>query len=895
MGFFLTFKINLMTVNQIIRKILFVVWCWVYAVGQLVAQVAQPEYSVAGFFPLEGTGRAVYSMNPSWRFMKGDIVGADQIDFDDTAWEQVSLPHGIELLPTEASGCINYQGVCWYRKHFELSDSLVGAKQMLYFEAVMGVTQVWINGELCKTHFGGYLPIVIDVTGKLHTNQKNVIAVKTDNSNNPLCPPGKPQEFLDFTYCGGIYRDCWLIVHNDVFLTDETLANKPAGGGLFVSFDEVSEAKARINYTFQLQNERKESFSGKARLVLYAPSGKQVSVVSRAVKLKSGQQETFDAQMFLKKPQLWAPSSPSLYQLHLTIIDSKGRIVDGYRKKIGIRSIEFKGEDGLWLNGKPYPHPLIGVNRHQDFAVIGNALSNSLHWRDAKKLKALGLEVIRNAHYPQDPAFMDACDALGLFVIENTPGWQYWNENPIFQQRVFDDIRHIVRRERNRPSVFLWEPVLNETWFPESFVDSVVHIVKQEYPYPYCYLVSDSEAKGADRFRVLYAHPAGGDAEFVAKKVRSDVSYFTREWGDNVDDWNSHNSTSRVNRVWGEIPMLVQAEHYAQPAYGGTCYNSLWKTARQHVGGCLWHSFDHQRGYHPDPFYGGLMDAFRQPKYSYYVFKAQRPVDSLDIQAESGPMIYIAHEMTPFSPKDVTVYSNCEEVRLTVFQGGKTYLYHREKSDGMPSPVITFKDVYHFMDDKALSRKERQEEVFLLAEGYQNGKKVAEDKRYPSRRPAGIRLHLDDESVAPVADGADLVTVVASVVDEHGQVKRLNNYHVRFHVEGEARLVADEHTHTNPRAVQWGTAPVLLRTTQVPGLVRVRAEVDFSGMQSPASAVLEFTTLPAKVVSVYDSEERKGVHPLMEKNVGKNESLRKGLQEQLREVERQQTAFGENN
>ena len=87
----------------------------------------------------------------------------------------------------------------------------------------------------------------------------------------------------------------------------------------------------------------------------------------------------------------------------------------------GIRSIEFRGKDGFWLNGRPYPNPLIGANRHQDFAVVGNALSNSLHWRDAKKLRDAGLRVIRNAHYPQDPAFMDACDELGLFVIVNTP------------------------------------------------------------------------------------------------------------------------------------------------------------------------------------------------------------------------------------------------------------------------------------------------------------------------------------------------------------------------------------------------------------------------------------------------------------------------------------------
>lgn len=131
--------------------------------------------------------------------------------------------------------------------------------------------------------------------------------------------------------------------------------------------------------------------------------------------------------------------------------------------------------------------------------------------------------------------------------------------------------------------------------------------------------------------------------------------YFTREFGDNVDDWNSHNSNSRVHRSWGESPMLQQAVHYASPVYAYTCLETLYASQPAHVGGTLWHAFDHQRGYHPQPFYGGVMDAFRQPKISYYMFMAQRPSEKLDkLPAENGPMVYIANEMTPFSPEDIT-------------------------------------------------------------------------------------------------------------------------------------------------------------------------------------------------------------------------------------------------
>lgn len=137
---------------------------------------------------------------------------------------------------------------------------------------------------------------------------------------------------------------------------------------------------------------------------------------------------------------------------------------------------------------------------------------------------------------------MDACDELGLFVIVNTPGWQFWNDDPIFGQRVYDDIRNMVRRDRNHASVWLWEPILNETWYPEDFARNVADILKEEYPYPYCYAGCDATARGKEYFPVHFTHPAiGGGGAFNAENLNPQISYFTREWGDNVDNWNSHN------------------------------------------------------------------------------------------------------------------------------------------------------------------------------------------------------------------------------------------------------------------------------------------------------------------------------------------------------------------
>lgn len=863
----------------------------------------QPEFSTAGFFRLDNSGREVYSMNPAWRFHKGAVEGAETKEFNDKDWTVVSLPDGIEYLPTEASGCINYQGEVWYRKHFTPDAVLKGKKLFLHFEAIMGKSKVFVNGKLLTEHFGGYLPVIADVTDVLDWNGDNVIAVWADNSDDPSYPPGKAQDVLDYTYFGGIYRDCWLIAHNNVFITDPNYENEVAGGGLFVAFGKVSDALAEVQLKIHVRNATKNPFSGRVEYMLLQPDGTEVARLSDKIQVKAGRATTVSDRMPVKQPMLWTPSTPTLYNLLVWVLDKEGNVIDGYRRRIGIRSIEFKGKDGFYLNGRPYGKPLIGANRHQDFAVVGNAVANSIHWRDAKKLKDVGMEIIRNAHCPQDPAFMDACDELGLFVIVNTPGWQFWNDAPEFAQRVYSDIRNVVRRDRNHPSVWLWEPILNETWYPADFAKNTRDIVDAEYPYPYCYSGSDSEARGHENFPVYFAHPA--NMQDASKEIDPTKTYFTREWGDNVDDWSSHNSPSRVARNWGEQPMRVQAQHYACPYYPVTSYDVLYKQSPQHVGGCLWHSFDHQRGYHPDPFYGGLMDVFRQPKYSYYMFMAQRPAVKNDRNAGSGPMVYIAHEMTPFSGKDVTVYSNCDEVRLTFNKGGKTYTYKKDKNrPGMPSPVITFPDVYDFMVDKAFSRTQKQDDVYLLAEGLIDGKVVATHKVVPARRPEKILLWMDNEGTDLKADGSDFVTVVAAVADKNGNIKRLNNYNIRFSIEGEGRLLGGPGVLANPVPVKWGTAPVLVQSTLKPGKIRITASVLFEGSQMPISGELEFESKPSVFPLVYDAADAARI-PLGSASAGQNtasktdaerevERLRKELNTlKLKEVERQQSEFGE--
>ncbi|MDH8701496.1 beta-galactosidase [Dysgonomonadaceae bacterium PH5-43] len=872
-----------------------IVWVLLLIAIQLKAN-HQPEFSTAGFYQVDNSGRTVYSMNPAWRMHIGNVSGAEQVSFDDKDWQVVSLPDGIELLPLEASGCINYQGEVWYRKHFNPDTKLKGKKLFLHFEAIMGKSKVYINGSLVKEQFGGYLPVIIDISEYIKWNEDNVIAVWADNSDDKDYPPGKFQDVLDFAYFGGIYRDCWLIAHNEVYITDPNFENEIAGGGLFVSYNNVSKSSADINLRLHIRNNTSQKFNGSVEYDLQSIEGKSVSKKKQKVSLSSATANHFLNKITLRNPDLWSPDKPHLYNLYVTIKDSKGKIVDGYRQKIGIRSIEFKGVDGFWLNGEPYPRPVIGANRHQDYAIVGNAVSNSAHWRDAKKLRDAGLEVIRNAHYPQDPAFMDACDELGLLLIENTPGWQYWNPAPTFEQRVYNDIRQIVRRDRNRPCVWLWEPILNETHYPGDFAQNTINVVNEEYPYPYCYTASDERAGGSEHFPIIFGHPSTGDKSWALQNIDSTKTYFTREWGDNVDDWTAQNSSSRIARNWGEAAMHVQAHLYAMPNNGKTSYDSFYKTTRHHIGGALWHSFDHQRGYHPDPFYGGIMDVFRQPKYSYYMFMSQRNPKSTHAIADSGPMVYIAHEMTPASGKDVIIFSNCDEVRFNYNDGEYEYTYKTtHNSNQMPYPPIVIKDVYDFMHTRYRNKSDGTRlQPSMVAEGYIDGKLVASHTVTPAMRPTKVKLTLDNEGMNFYADGSDVVTLVASITDNNGNVKRLTNQSIRFEIEGEGHIVGNADIFANPAPLRWGTAPVLIKSTTKAGKIKVRASLMLEGSRTPTSAEIEIETLPPVIPTIYLPSEIDGNGEKVQNLKAKKTIKQSDSDERLREVEKQQQEFGEN-
>lgn len=855
-------------------------WSWVLLFLLFSSHAKTIPVSVAGFFQLPNSGRQVYNFNTGWRFFLGDVPDAETMSFNDSGWEVVAIPHSVTLMPAEGSGNRNYQGKAWYRKHFYLPDGIGDRDALLHFEAIMGKQRFYVNGRLVKENFGGYLPITINLTeAGVKPGEKYVLAVLADNSDDRSFPPGKTQMTLDFAYHGGIYRDVWLILKNKVSINDAIEANKIAGGGVFVHYENITEKSATVNVQTEIANNSTQRKTVTLEVLVVDSSGIALRRLTQRVRLQPKSTQTVTQTTTLQSPQLWSPENPYLYQLRIQLREGSKNL-DGGMLRIGIRHAEFRGKDGFFLNGKKYK--LIGANRHQDFAYVGNAVPNSQQWRDAVRLRNAGNNIIRSAHYPMDPTFMEACNELGMFVIVCTPGWQFWNRDPIFAERAHQNTRNMIRRDRNHPSVLMWEPILNETRFPLDFSLKALQITKEEFPFPGAPpAAADMQSEGVlEHYGVVYGWP-GDDG-------KATQSIFCREFGEKVDDWYAHNAINRAARHWGEKPMKIAALSLA------TTYGTLFDTDGHLIGGAHWHPFDHQRGYHPDPYWGGIFDAFRQPKYAYYLFKSQQCPHLKIKNVETGPMVFILHEMTPFSDSDVVVFSNCDSVRLTAF-GGKRVVTKPvvRNSKSLPFAPVVFENQFDFWELRDYSlRQKKHDSISFLVEGFINGKVVCSEKKMPSRRSTKLRLYVDKLNQELIADGSDFIVVVAEVTDDQGNVRRLAKENILFTVEGEGEIIGDKTIFANPREVAFGSAPVLIRSTTTPGKITIKARLLFEGTHAPTAAEIVIESV-ASTFPFCHIPQLKTVESSL--TPGKGNILRfsdEQRKEMLQEVDRQQTEFG---
>lgn len=715
-------------------------------------------------------------------------------------WEKINLPHTPFVEPLVVLH--QWQGICYYRKILNVSKKEIDKQLWLEFEGAMHLADVWVNGQHLIQHSGGYTPFVVDVTGMLHADRGNEILVRLDNRNNPLIPPGKPLETLDFCYYGGLYRDVNLIVKHPVHITHPIMANEVAGGGIFVTYPYVSKQEAEIKVKTQVSNKVGTQRHLTIRHTLYEWSkkkgrGKKVALVESPLVLAAGTTQHHTQQFTVNNPKLWYPDSPALYVLRTEVMDGR-KVTDCEDTRIGIRRIEMTREKDFVINNKPLK--LEGSNRHQEYPYVGNAISDQAQYRDMYQIRDNGFNTVRLGHYPQDPSVLEACDELGLLVIEPIPGWQFFNKAQGFVDHTYKDIRDLIRRDRNHPSVIMWETTLNESWPPKSWKDQAVRIAHEEFPGDQCYTSGDTY--GYDGFDVCYNDWREG----YNRPNTTSKPGFIREYYDY--EFGGHYSTTRVTRGDGDYALMQNA------------WNAQWSHNRYRayypwtIGGAVWSMYDYNRGCCDNICYSGLADLFRLPKFGLLYFRTQMKEGTF---TPAGPMTYevfINSHWLEGSSDTLQVYGNVDEVKLQL--NGRVIA--RQYPDDKPStseyvsrpdggnaenidfPPFTFFNV----------NWERGE---LKAIGYKDGKAVAE---HVVRTPGAVEaMDITYFESGVSASCRDLLIVYVNLKDLQGTgCFGENNREVKLEVlqggelRGPATIKAEA-----------GVASFLVATTDSPMLV----------------------------------------------------------------------------
>ena len=744
-------------------------------------------------------------LNPSQKPMPVD----DSFSFHE--WKTVNLPHTASIEPLVVSE--PWVGISWYKKDFKAKRDWKSRKVFIEFEAIMQKAEVWLNGKLLMTHTGGYLPFTIDISNEIKYDKSNRLVVKTDNHDDPEVPPGKPIKNLDFCYYSGIYRNVSIIICDKLYITDPVQANQPASGGIHVWYPEVTPQMATVAVSTHIQNDFDQARNFQLSYVLLDKTG-------AAVTLKSSQEITLEAKseitvlekLQVEMPDLWHPNHPGLYTLKVGIIENN-TLNDFISTKIGIRKFELVKKQ-FFINGEPLL--FVGTNRHQEYPYIGNALSDNAQYRDAVKIKEAGFNIVRLSHYPQSPAFMNACDELGILTIAAIPGWQFTG-NETFMQHSYQDARDLIRRDRNHASVAMWELSLNETPMPDSFMQQMVTIANQESP--------DSKLITCGWINKFYDVwiPARQHAKAPDywKKYDGDIPMFTGEYGDweyfaqdaglnqtGYAGLKGDERTSRQLRGTGEKRLLQQAANF-QEAHNDNLMSP-------HLGDANWLMFDYNRGYSPDIESSGIMDIFRLPKFSYYFYKSQSLSINSATAHENDPTVKIASYWNATSEiHALKVYSNCNEIALYL----NNKLIDRKKatrdniSGQLPYPPFIFN----------LKTFEKGQ---LKAIGYIKNKMVCADSIHTAGKASCIQLNYDQSRKSLKADGADVVFVYATVCDASGNTITDSNASIQFTISANGKLIGQ-----NPVKAEAGIATVLLQAGTLSKKIVISAK---SGNLKPA-------------------------------------------------------------
>lgn len=795
------------------------------------------------------------SFTQNWKFILADsTLEASTVVFNDSKWRTLNLPHDWSIesdfskdFPASPGGGALPGGLGWYRKTFIVATAEKGKSIFIDFDGVYRNSEVWINGTLLGKRPYGYSSFRYNLTPHINFGGTNVIAVKVDNSKEPNSR----------WYSGsGIYRNVWLTSTQPVHVDQ---------WGTYVTTPVVNAESADVAIQTTIKNDDKGPQTVDVEQSLYDADGKEVTKVSGSLLVMAGKAELISQKLVVKNPNLWNIDTPHLYKL-VTRIYLKNRLTDEYITNVGIRSFTFDVHNGFILNGKRVK--INGVCNHHDLGALGTAVNVRAIERQLQILKDMGCNGIRTSHNPPAPELLDLCDKMGFIVMDEA--FDMWEKKKVTYDYSLDfkewhehDLRDLVTRDRNHPSIFIWSigNEVAEQWGEDKSLENMdlqqanvlLNNRKTEkaedgnsakfsrYALLTKHLVDVTRSVDSTRIVTAACNGTGDNNPLLLSESLGMIgfNYHENEYADITKRFPNQPfiSTESVSalqtrgfyllpsdsvNIWPERwdlpfnnPLQKCSAYDNSRAPWGSTHEATWKVVKKHnhiAGQYIWTGFDYLG--EPTPYwwpsrssYFGIIDLAGFPKDIYYMYQSEWTTkDVLHIYPhwnwEKGQIVDIW-----------AYYNNADEVEL----------YLNGQSLGKRSKVA---EELHVMwrvpftpgTLKAVSRKD--------------GKVVLTKLINTVNQVANIRMQADRSTIT--ADGKDLSFVTVELLDKDGNASPIANQLVKFTIEGEGDIVGtdngDQNDHVSlkkpERHLFYGKCLAIVQTNGKVGAITLKASVE---------------------------------------------------------------------
>ncbi len=716
------------------------------------------------------TNRIKTNLNNGWKFHRGEVPeNPEKTEFDDANWQKVSIPHTLQLVSYEMDSIGEnwvqkkyLRDFGWYRKSIMINASS-SEKVFLEFEGVHNATEVWINGKpVGNYNINGYTPFHFDITDYVNFGKENLVVIKADNRFDATIPPDPHR--TDYVKFGGLYRDVYLVTTNKLHVNYNW---EKFDAGVHITTPTVHKRNGTVSVKTTVTNENTIAKNCKIVTKIINNQGYVLKTLNQQVDIPANTQHTFRQTTTIEDDfHLWSPNNPYLYRAYSIIYD-ENTPVDFVENKFGFREFKLIPGTGFVLNGKPIF--LIGVNRHQNYPNIGDAVPNSFHYNEALQYKKAGINIIRLSHYTQDDAFLNACDALGILVYEEPSTWIEWGDDVWFS-KLESATRTMIRNHRNHPSIIFWGAGINH----RGPVPSMQQVAKEEDPF---------------RLTASASSPWNGITNAGITDVYATMDYRRTEFTESDFEMVMEHGSSidaevnqfHISRYKGS------KQNIAAIAWLGADYNHLLPTDNR------W-SRDYMTNY-------AILSPYRIAKPAYYWYQSE---------LVPTPIVHIADQTASKNGK-VRIYSNCQEVALY----HNDILISIQKSDS----DITKSNLEHPSFTFLFNWKKGA----LKAIGYNNGIQITEHSRKKEETPYQIKVDFNINDKPLYAGGSDMRIAHAYILDKNGEIVTSAKNKVLFTVSGDGEIVDNGKIGANPATVYSGVASIYIRAKDKAGTITLKA------------------------------------------------------------------------